>query len=411
MSLDTSTESIVSGGSSPTLLGAYLGSSVGQMIPMESVLGVSDGSVTPPTRRFSTLSNFYSISRICRDQVPGWKAAVRSDEEKIEIKQLMEGLSNQLYKVTLTNVATNAVAYKTVLFRIYGEHVSSFYNPEHELAVFKTISHLQIGPRMIANGPTWRIEEYYESFVLPVSSLGNPSIFCQVASQLGRLHKLSLPSSFDRRPMASIRLESWTQAGLLALEKLNLSDSARDSLRIDEILEEVDRMKSLIEASQGLEGWDVVFCHNDVQENNILVTPYGLRLIDFEYADFNYQLADLGNFFNEFTMDYLHDGPGGFEAKPENYPSESVRRMFLSVYLSEYLGEPYLEDGGAKSDKISKYLRAAEIGSLLSHLLWGMWSLVRAQQQVDTFGSFDFVSYAKFRFDSYTSKKHIISSI
>lgn len=373
---------------------------------------MSDGSLTPPTRRFSTLSSFHSICSICVDSIPGWKLALGEDgsfTEKIKVKQLMEGLSNQLFKVSLVNVPSNAAAYTTVLFRIYGEHVSSFYDPEHELEVFRVISQLEIGPKMIANGPSWRIEEYYESIVLPVSSLGNPSTFCQIASQLGRLHKLNVP--LERKdPIAAHRLDKWTNAGLQALKNLNLSEPVVASLGIDEIEREVQRMKSVLQVSRDLDGWNVVFSHNDVQENNILLTPYGMRLIDFEYADFNFQHADIGNFFNEFTMDYLYEGPGGFKGSPEKYPAEPIRRMFMSVYLSEYFQEPYLEDNGEKSEKISNFLRAAEIGSLLSHLLWGMWSLVRAQQQADTFGSFDFVNYAKFRFDSFTAKKHILDS-
>lgn len=401
--------------STPPVAG-YEGPAMAQLIRMES-LGVSDGSTTPPSRRFSTISSFFSICRICTDAVPGWKSAVGEAapcfSDKIQVKQLMEGLSNQLFKVTLINVPSNAVAYTTVLFRIYGEHVSSFYEPEHELEVFKVISHMQIGPKMIANGPTWRIEEYYESIVLPVSSLGNPSTFCQIASQLGRLHRLKIPqsTSFERKPIASHRLDKWSQAALKALDNLSLSENQMENLRISETLLQVEKLKTVIEASAGLDGWNVVFCHNDVQENNILLTPYGMRLIDFEYADFNFQNADLGNLFNEFTMDYLYEGPGGFKASPEHYPSEPVRRMFMAVYLSEYYGEPFLEDGGIKSEKISKFLHAAEIGSLLSHLLWGMWSLVRAQQQASTFGSFDFVNYAKFRFDSYFAKMHILDSL
>ena len=47
----------------------------------------------------------------------------------------------------------------------------------------------------------------------------------------------------------------------------------------------------------------MVFCHNDVLLDNIIVTPDGdsVRLIDFEYGGFNYQAFDIGNHFNEFA--------------------------------------------------------------------------------------------------------------
>jgi choline kinase len=299
-----------------------------------------------------------------------------------------------------------------VLFRIYGEHVSSFYNPEHELRVFAMLSSLQIGPKMIANGESWRIEEFHESVVVPVASLPNPSIFCQVASQFARLHKIHKLPQFPAdqfepgKPVAFDRLDKWTREGLAALQRLPHADALMERLRMTEMVSEVERLKALI-ASRMAEtdavGFDVVFCHNDGQENNILLTPYGLRLIDFEYADFNFQVADIGNFFNEFTMDYLHPEPPFFTGEPAKYPSELARRMFASVYLSEYLGRPVMDPTDAAL--IDNLLASAEIGAQLSHMLWGMWALVRAQQNAETFNSFDFVAYAKFRFDEYSRRK------
>ena len=53
-------------------------------------------------------------------------------------------------------------------------------------------------------------------------------------------------------------------------------------------------------------GLDKVLSHADVQENNILLTSYGLRLIDFEYSGMCYQAFDIANYFVECTIDYLH---------------------------------------------------------------------------------------------------------
>jgi choline kinase len=327
----------------------------------------------------------------------------------------MEGLSNQLYKVSLSRPST--VPYSTVLFRVYGEHVSSFYDPIFELEVFKGLSELQIGPKMIANGEGWRIEEFHESVVLKTSSLPNPSIYTQVAAQLGRLHKIHRVESFlaastaasgtiRTTPICFERLDKWTREGVSALRRLPGSEAKRAALRIEEILVEIEKMRQKLHASLTSVrrlGYDVVFCHNDVQENNILLTPYGLRFIDFEYANFNFQSADIGNFFNEFTMDYIYDVWPFFKGDTSAYPSFEIQRMFASVYLSEYLDTPILESEHAAL--IDELLDSVHVFSQLSHLLWGMWSLVRAQQYAETFNSFDFVEYARFRFDSYWARK------
>jgi len=373
-------------------------------IPSEPIYPVSDGSSTPASEEFSTLSNFKSIAALCIPSVPGW--SVSDPSRDIVIEQLMEGLSNQLFKVTLKTQGASVAAFRTVLFRIYGEHVSSFYNPEFELEVFKALSEFQIGPKMIANGEGWRIEEYYESVVLKTSSLPNPAIFTQVAAQLGRLHKLHKSEHFlpkharDHLPISLARLRDWTREGLSALDRLPDSASKKSSLRIDEILIEVEKIYSKLHASSiapNKLGYDIVFCHNDVQENNILMTPYGLRLIDFEYANFNFQSADIGNLFNEFTMDYIHDEWPFFKKDLSAYPGVETQRMFSSVYLSEYLDQPVMLD----NPLIDELLDSVKVASQLSHLLWGMWSLVRAQQYAETSNSFDFVEYARFRFDTY----------
>lgn len=52
----------------------------------------------------------------------------------------------------------------------------------------------------------------------------------------------------------------------------------------------------------------VVFCHNDMQEGNILLrqtkTKRELMLIDFEFAAYNYRGFDMANHFVEWQYDY-----------------------------------------------------------------------------------------------------------
>lgn len=382
---------------------ADLPGSSGEVIRLET-LPVSDGSVTRPSNAFSTLSHFHAIATICVDSILGWRAVIGATPltEAIEAKQLLEGLSNQLFKVSLRIPASSSIPFSTVLLRIYGEHMASFYDRNYELQVFQMLSRMGIGPKLIANGPTWRLEEFHESRVLTTQMLPNPSVFCQVASQLGRLHKIhrrpEFPEHFDRTPITLDRVEKWTREAQEAVPRLSIEDSVRAAKMMEQMEPEAAGLAALVHeqsAAGDRLGWNIVFCHNDVQENNILVTPYGIRLIDFEYANFNFQMADVGNFFNEFTMDYVNS-----VWSPENYPSLEARRLFATVYLSEYLERPVMD-----TESLDAFLEAAEIGSQLSHLLWGMWSLVRAQQHADTFGAFNFVGYAKFRFDSYLAKK------
>ena len=125
-----------------------------------------------------------------------------------------------------------------------------------------------------------------------------------------------------------------------------------------------------------------------------------MRLIDFEYSNFNIQCSDIGNFFNEFIMDYLPQPPVApyFNVDKEKYLSIDQQRVFVSIYLSEYLERPVMESNS--SELIGEFVDSIDLFSRLSHMTWGLWSIIRASQG-ETFDSFDFITYAQFRFDCY----------
>lgn len=76
----------------------------------------------------------------------------------------------------------------------------------------------------------------------------------------------------------------------------------------------------------------VMFCHNDMQEGNILLycgtmtdkealqNPQ-LVLIDFEYCSYNYRGFDLANHFLEWTYDYTNSAYPYFTVNKNNYPT------------------------------------------------------------------------------------------
>lgn len=67
---------------------------------------------------------------------------------------------------------------------------------------------------------------------------------------------------------------------------------------------------------------DLVFSHNDFQENNVLINNVDnstLTLIDFEYSCTNYRGYDIASFVNEQFMDYTEKGAPFFKIHPEEY--------------------------------------------------------------------------------------------
>lgn len=352
--------------------------------------------------QFSDISNPDIISNICLENLKAWKDIPK---ESIKIHQLMEGLSNQIFKVSVQK--TPAPSFDSVLFRIYGTCSTKFYDPVYENNVYHMLSTYRIGPRVLANGTGWRIEEWHKSVAVPVSILPNLSVCTQVASLLGRFHKLHQRADFPLPKGDNVflkRLIQWSKEAL----KVSFEDETMRALlkriHLESIVEETEeivaRLSSVKPAGVG-QGYDVVFCHGDLQENNLLQTQYGIRFIDFEYAGFSFQAHDIANFFNEFTIDYLHPRYPFYRLDYSQYPDKETQQIFAAVYLSEYL-----ETTVHPSDNtlVEPLLQAVEKFANISHIYWGLWSVVRSPI-APTFEEFDFLQYAQVRFDMFRRGK------
>ena len=73
----------------------------------------------------------------------------------------------------------------------------------------------------------------------------------------------------------------------------------------------------------------VVFCHNDMQEGNILLrentSKPELVLIDFEYCSYNYRGFDVANHFAEWQYDYTEVDYPFFRERPGSSPTREQK--------------------------------------------------------------------------------------
>jgi len=356
----------------------------------------------PPlgAQKFADYSCPETVRAICHAGVPGW---VMQPMQNMTVTKLGSGLSNVNYRVSM---ASPAVSVPCVLFRVYGKGMTILFDSTMEFQTFKMLSKFQIAPRLYASDDDWRIEEWHDSIPLPTRSMCNPSILAQVAAQLGRLHKISSKSDFPAKlqaeqPLHVTRLERWGDAFFQIARHPRVANTAA-RMGVQEMLTERDWLaKFVAEGSSGTgSGLDVVFSHWDCQENNVLQTPYGLRLIDFEYSGMEHQAFDIANYFVECTIDYLHDEYPYYKLGLHNLPTESEQRFFCSVYLSEYLGVAVKPEDAV----VSVFLDRVQRFTLVSHLLWAFWSVIKTHQQpVD--GGFDYLHCAQTRWLLYRQSK------
>lgn len=85
----------------------------------------------------------------------------------------------------------------------------------------------------------------------------------------------------------------------------------------------------------------VVFCHNDLQEGNILLREDceepSLVLIDFEYCSYNYRGFDLANHFIEWMYDYTAKESPNFSVHKDQYPSSQQMVSPSNIPTSPFL--------------------------------------------------------------------------
>lgn len=74
------------------------------------------------------------------------------DLQDIVVDQILSGLSNQLFKVSIREdyPERSRFAHGEVLFRIYGKDVNSLYDSSTEVCVFKMLGARGIAPHLIA---------------------------------------------------------------------------------------------------------------------------------------------------------------------------------------------------------------------------------------------------------------------
>lgn len=94
----------------------------------------------------------------------------------------------------------------------------------------------------------------------------------------------------------------------------------------------------------------------------------------------------------------------GFECNfTEKYPSVEKQRVFLSAYLERSQGRPNVAD----NPTVESLMHEATIFSVVSHLYWGIWSIIQSRfSSID----FDFLSYAAFRLDHFHKGRNSILS-
>ncbi|NXA42914.1 CHKB kinase, partial [Eudromia elegans] len=300
----------------------------------------------------------------CREFLAGSWKLIGPDE--FGIGPVSGGLSNLLFKCALPeHILSVGDEPRQVLLRVYGAILQGVDSLVLESVMFAILAERALGPRLYGVFPQGRLEQYIPSRRLRTEDLRDPDISREIAVKMSRFHGMVMP--FNKEPKW---LFGTMEGYLKQIAELTFPEEAQlkklNRLKAYNLHEEMRSLRRLLESTPS----PVVFCHNDVQEGNILLlagreasSSDKLMLIDFEYSSYNYRWVrgaggrsspgrlpgpgsspplprgfDIGNHFCEWVYNYTHDAWPFFKASPENYPSRQQQLHFIRHYLWEDSG-------------------------------------------------------------------------
>lgn len=294
-------------------------------------------------------------------------------------------MSNLLYRCAITNPKViNSLGlneFHEALLRLYGP---AHKDTEIQLEIFKKLAQENLGPKLYAVFDGGRLEEFLPSTSLTNEEMLQTDISAVIATKLALVHKLQF-DCLDKRPNWLVDMYSQQYDFILnirndrgklesrggdPLSNIPLQPDVLPSTKVlaNQLLDmdfgpEIEFMTKLLNQLKG----PVVFSHNDLHQNNIILLHKAnvldsqteakgasfddrIVLIDFEYSSYNYRTFDLGNHLGEWCFDYNEDKYPYFKLLKENYPTDERQRQFLRHYLGLEARPPALEID-AQNDK------------------------------------------------------------
>jgi ethanolamine kinase len=322
-------------------------------------------------------------------------------------KIFSDGLTNKL-----VGVYTKEKKTEMILVRVYGKNSELMINRQKEIRNMKILQQNGCGAKLYAIFRNGIAYQYVSGSTLTVDTIHDSNVFPAVAAACAKMH--SIEDRLDKEQMSCTKEACiWT-----LLKKFhNLSpESFPDNPEKDaylkravpftktQLLDEIGKMESFLR-NGALQKSKIVFSHNDLMPNNIIINhgdgknPHcgSVLFIDYEYGDWNYREFDIANHFNEFVG--LPEEDTGKLNYEKYYPSKDFQLQWLQIYLSNLKNDTHGATKNTTTDKEVEDLQDLVVQfTPLTHLLWGIWSLVQSKYS-DI--EFDYIDYAKQRLEQY----------
>ncbi|KAJ1925674.1 hypothetical protein IWQ60_004415 [Tieghemiomyces parasiticus] len=317
---------------------------------------------------------------------PEWQA------EDLDLFQCKDGITNKL--VRCTNRKTNLA----VLIRAYGKNSELLIDRNQEVTNIRVLSQLGLCPPLYGKFKNGLVYGYVPGEVVQVSQLSDPHISRLVAHRLAEWHRVTIPGA--KTAKLFVTLNQWlgevraVYANPSTAETHDDPKLARFHTLFD--LEALDQEMNFLRVALERINSPVVFSHNDLLSANVIYNAAddSTNFIDHEYASYNYRGFDIGNHFAEFA---------GFDCDYSLYPDRATQVGWLRNYLeAERRGKDSDQAAPVTEAEVDELYREVNKFYLASHIYWGFWAMVQASfSDID----FDYMGYARMRFDEYHRRR------
>ncbi|XP_043240299.1 ethanolamine kinase 1-like isoform X1 [Amphibalanus amphitrite] len=300
----------------------------------------------------------------------------------------------------------------TLLFRLYGDGTDRFIDRDAEKRNMQMMHRAGCARPLVATFSNGIVYGFEPGHTVTKLSVRAPDVFAMVAAALARVHRITPlgPDAGDgSNPCRSCLWASLDK--MMVLAPTQFDDPRQQKRFVSELRSAAQLRTELRQLREELEelGSPLVFCHNDLLLDNIIVAAggRGVKFIDFEYGGVNHQAFDIGNHFNEFA--------GTEDVDYSLFPDREFQLRWLRCYLATYLslkpGESPQPNGQTVEPtdlQVETLYVQANKFSLLSHFYWGVWALVQTRfSNID----FDYLEYAITRFSEYDRRREQLRSL
>jgi choline kinase len=312
--------------------------------------------------------------------------------EEVDFVQLSGGITNLLL---LVEKKGSSLASDKLVVRLFGLNTETFINRQMENIIFSNLSKLQFGPLFFGSFQNGRIEGFLPGFSLTPKQMTDEPNCTNIAHVIAAFHSFSFEEvkylssstasevdeiadwkSLDLGKSKNSHQWFWNKAALFFELSKTISFSSESqqirygSLQLPKMYDELlwyqqktneihVELLSSLSASEissqkkdrllgRLFAMDEVLCHNDLLSGNVMLVKDNekdeekIRLIDYEYAAYNYRAFDIANHFSGIALvqlcmfvDLLVLEYTGLRFDFENlFPAHEKRTSFLQSYLS-----------------------------------------------------------------------------